>query len=104
MFCKAINDLVASGAGSLMVKLNLEQAFHQIPVRPEDWHLLGFTWAGKFYYDLVLCFGLRSAPYIFNLFAEALHWIIQRHIPAHIRHYLDDFLGIFSPEHSHDTV
>ncbi len=104
MFRKAINDLIASGAGSLMVKLYLEQAFHQIPVCPEDWHLLGFTWAGKFYYNLVVCFGLCSAPYIFNLFAEALHWIIQHHIPAHIQHYLNDFLGIFSPEHSHDMV
>ncbi len=77
MFRKAINDLIASGAGSLIVKLYLEQAFHQIPVCPEDWHLLGFTWAGKFYYNLVVCFGLCSAPYIFNLFAEALHWIIS---------------------------
>ena len=45
----------------------------------------------------MLSFGLRSAPYIFNLFAEALHWILQRHIPARIRHYLDDFLQIFHP-------
>lgn len=46
----------------------------------------------------VLTFGLRSAPYIFNLFAEALHWIIQRHIPARLRHYLDDFFLLFSPD------
>ena len=39
---------------------------------------------------------MRSAPYIFNLFAEGLHWIIPQHIPGDIRHYLDDFLPIFS--------
>jgi hypothetical protein len=38
------------------------------------------------------------APYIFNLFAEALHWIIQHHIPAALHHYLDDFLLNFSPD------
>jgi len=52
---------------------------------------------GKFYYPIVLMFGGKSAPYIFNLFAEALHWIIQKHIPARLRHYLDDFLPIFEP-------
>jgi hypothetical protein len=43
-------------------------------------------------------FGLRSAPYIFNLFSEGLHWVLQRHLPALIRHYLDDFLKIFKPD------
>ena len=58
---------------------------------------MGFYWGGKFYYSIVLAFGLRSAPYIFNLFSEALHWIIQHHILAHIRHYLDDFFLLFNP-------
>ena len=47
---------------------------------------------------LVLAFGLKTAPYIFNLFAEALHWIIERHIPAALCHYLDDFILIFHPD------
>ena len=61
------------------------------------WNLLGFDWGCRFYVLLVLAFGLKTAPYIFNLFAEALHWIIQCHIPAALRHYLDDFLLIFPP-------
>lgn len=80
-----------------MVKLDLEQAFCHIPVRQADWPLLSFNWRDKLYHDIVLAFGLRSAPYVFNLFAEALHWILERHIPARLRHYLDDFLAIFSP-------
>lgn len=96
-FNHAARDLADSGQGSLMVKLDLERAFRHIPVRPADWHLLGFTWAQKLYHDVVLGFGVCSAPYIFNLFAEGLHWILQRHIPAKIRHYLDDFLQIFAP-------
>ena len=100
MVNQAITDLSTSGTGSLMIKLDLESAFRHIPVRPADWHLLGFTWEDKFYYDVVLGFGCRSAPYIFNLFGEALHWIIQRHIPARIRHYLDDFLQIHPPSAS----
>ena len=55
----------------------------------------------------MLIFGAKTAPYIFNLFASALHWIIQRHIPAAIQHYLDDFLPIFhlsTPLHVADAA
>ncbi|KAF4616706.1 hypothetical protein D9613_008807 [Agrocybe pediades] len=97
MVDRAISDLIASGPGSLMTKLDLESAFRHIPVRKADWHLLGFTWEGNYYYDVVLGFGCRSAPYIFNLFGEGMHWIMQSHLPARIRHYLDDFLTIFPP-------
>ena len=97
MFHTAVSDLIRSGQGSLMIKLDLEQAFRHIPVRPADWPLLGFNWRGEFFYEKFLMFGARSAPYIFNLFAEALHWILQHHLPAFIRHYLDDFLQIFTP-------
>src|SRR5882724_2454378 len=42
-------------------------------------------------------FGGKSAPYILNLFAEALHWIIECHLPTSLHHYLDNFLPIFKP-------
>jgi hypothetical protein len=96
-FESAIHIVREFGAGTLLAKLDLKDAFHHIPVAPSQWHLLGFHWKSQFYYAVVLIFGLRSAPYIFNLFAKALHWIISRHIPAALRHYLDDFLPIFMP-------
>ncbi|THU85554.1 hypothetical protein K435DRAFT_869171 [Dendrothele bispora CBS 962.96] len=48
MFACAARDLVASGPGSLMVKLDLEQAFRHIPIRSEDWPLLGYFWKNSF--------------------------------------------------------
>ena len=83
-----------------MAKLDLKDAYRHIPVQSTDWNLLGFHWRGKYYYPIVLMFGGKSAPYMFNLFVEALHWIIQRHIPGRLRHYLDDFLPIFKPSTS----
>lgn len=94
-FAAAVADVQKAGQGCLLGKLDLRDAFRHIPVRPADWHYLGFTWLDRLWYDIVLSFGLSSAPYIFNLFAEALHWIISRHIPAFLRHYLDDFLPVF---------
>ena len=44
-----------------------------------------------------LSFSLRTAPYIFNLFAETFHYILVKllennSLPADVVHYLDDFL------------
>lgn len=93
----AVAEIAQLGRGTLLAKLDLKDAFRHIPIRAHDWHLLGCRWNDSFYYYVVLVFGLKSAPYIFNLFAEALHWIIQRHIPAALKHYLDDFLTLFRP-------
>lgn len=100
MFECAVDDLKQSGLGSLMAKLDLKDAFRHIPISPEDWHHMGFSWRRQLYYCIVLTFGLRSAPYIFNLFEEALHWIIQCHVPSCLRHYLDDFFLIFPPDYN----
>jgi hypothetical protein len=62
-------------------------------------------WQGKYYYDKVLPFGLRSAPFIFNQLSDAIEWILinKCHIYFVCR-ILDDFLVIepkselFSPE------
>jgi len=47
--------------------------------------------------DIFLTFDLRTAPRIFNLFAEALHWIFETLHEWNVTHYLDDFLFVFPP-------
>ena len=47
--------------------------------------------------DMFLPFGLRTAPRIFNYFAEALHWVRKTLKEWNVTHYLDDFLIIFPP-------
>ena len=84
-----INSL---GRGALMSKIDLKNAFRLIPVRKEDWNLLGIYWQGKYYIDTCLPFGLRSSPYLFNQLADALHWILQHSYDVqYLLHYLDDF-------------
>jgi hypothetical protein len=34
-------------------------------------------WNGVYYKENCLPFGLATAPILFNLFAEALHWILE---------------------------
>ena len=46
----------------------------------------------QYYVGKCLPFGLKSAPYLFNMVADALEWILRHHFGVqHCLHYLDDF-------------
>ena len=91
----AICLIAETGPGAVLIKRDLKSAFRHIPVSPLDYWLLIFEWNKKFYIDMFLPFGLRTAPRIFNLFAEALHWIFEESLKWKVTHYLDDFLFVF---------
>ena len=93
----AIRLVAQAGKGAVMMKRDLKSAFRHVPIDPCDYWLLMFEWQGKFYVDMFLPFGLRTAPRIFNLFAEALHWIFDTLHEWNVTHYLDDFLFVFPP-------
>ena len=88
----AISFVRSLGRGALMAKLDIRNAFRLIPVSPACYHLLGFKWQEQFYFDKVLPFGLRSAPYLFNTLADILCAVCHElfHIP-NLLHLLDDF-------------
>jgi len=75
-----------------MSKIDLKTAFQLIPVRPEDWNLLGICCRDQFYVDTCLPFKLHSAPCLFNQLSIAIHLILQHSYGVqHLLHYLDDF-------------
>lgn len=99
-FGHAARAVVKLGRGSWLIKLDVEAAYKQVPVRPEDWHLLGFKFRGKLYYERVLPFGLRSSCRLWELFAAALHFMCEElncGVPHEVVHYVDDFLFVVSP-------
>ena len=62
-------------------------------------------WDGNYYFDKVLPFGLRSAPFLFNMLSDAVEWILlNKCYISFVCHILDDFLIIEpaspSPPHS----
>lgn len=65
----AIEKIVELGRGALMAKVDVEHAYRNVPVHPDDRPLLGMTWNGKVYLDT---FGLRSAPKIFSSLSDTL--------------------------------
>jgi len=93
----AAAEISAMGRGTLLAKLDIKNAYHIVPVHPEDRPLLGTKWQDKIFIDAVLPLGLRSAPKNFNAIADALEWIFACSgiYPTH--HYLDDFIFFGHP-------
>ena len=54
------------GPGALNAKFDVEAAYQNIAIHPDERFLLGMKWRGQFYVDLALPNGRRSAPFIFN--------------------------------------
>jgi hypothetical protein len=94
-FDDACNAVMKAGRGCFLIKLDVEAAYKQVPVRVEDRALLGLRWEGMYYYELVLPFGLRSSGVRWELFAAALHHFFRFHLGIKlVIHYVDDFLFV----------
>ena len=88
----AVQQILQLGRNTLLAKIDIEQAYRNIPIHPSDRRLLGMSWKGALYIDTVLPFGLRSAPKIFSAIADTLEWIGIHEGISILLHYLDDFL------------
>ena len=94
----AIAALLTFGPGTYMAKSDIESAFRIFPINKEDWELLGMLWDEKYYVDMFLPFGLRSAPFKFNNLSLAIAWILlYKCLISYVDFILDDFLAMEPP-------
>ena len=88
-----INMIAKHGPGARMAKFDVQAAYRNFAVHPDDHYLLGMKWCGQFFVDLALPFGLCSAPYIFNPVPDLVEGIIRnKYRVADLMHYLSDFI------------
>ena len=66
---------LAGRTGAMLAKVDVAHGFRNIPVHPEDRHLLSMRWGNDILIDMTLPFGLRSSPKIFTTVAFALGWV-----------------------------
>ena len=92
---RIITDL---GPQTQLAKIDIAHAYRNIPVHPDDRHLLGMEWQNQIFIDTVLPFGLRSAPKIFCSISDALEWILLQKGISSCLHYIDDFLAFGEPQ------
>ena len=93
-----VSLLTSVGQGCFIAKADIKAAFRIIPVHPSDYHLLGFTFEGHYYYyDKWLPMGCSISCKVFEQFSCALQWILQSifHVKT-MSHILDDFIFISS--------
>ena len=64
-----------------------------MPIHRSDYHLLGFSWEGEYYYDKAVPFGASSSCGLFEATSKALEWIAITKLGCMaVGHILDDFL------------
>jgi hypothetical protein len=94
---KVTNHVIAAGKHCIIMKRDIKDAFRNIPVAYQDRWLLGFCWKDVFYTENCLPFGLATAPFIFNLFAEGFHWMLESFLGWDAsEHFLDDFIRVIT--------
>ncbi|SPO31550.1 uncharacterized protein UTRI_10299 [Ustilago trichophora] len=98
----AIMEFIREHPSASLWKADLEDAFRHVIVSESDARLMGIHFDRRHYQECALAFGGRSSPFLFNLFAEFLHWLttfaLQSVTPSstshsEVSHYLDDFFG-----------
>ena len=93
----AIRHIRSVGSTCFLAKTDIKNAFRIIPIRPQDYNLLGMCWRGLYYYDRCMPMGCSSSCKTFETFSTAIEWIAQNKLHINdILHLLDDFL-IISP-------
>ena len=65
--------VIIASRGCYLVKQDIRDAFQIMPVLVQLRYLLGFIWKGVIYVKYYLLFGLRTALFLFNLFAKGLY-------------------------------
>ena len=72
----AVEKILNVGQGCLLVKLDIEYAYQNILMHPDDRLLLAMHWKDGIYVDTVLLFGLRLAPKTISAVANMLEWVL----------------------------
>lgn len=88
------------GKDSLMAKTDIQDVFRIVPINPEDYQLLGFSWQSLYYYDKCLPIGASSSCQIFEFLSKGLQWAMcTKFNAAGMSYMIDDFFFI-GPKYS----
>ena len=91
----AIRFIKKAGPGCFLAKTDVHSAFRIIPINPNDNHLLGIRWNGRYFYDRCMPIGCSSSCRTFETLSTAVEWIARTKMNIDfILHLLDDFLII----------
>ena len=92
---KVVLDLLQKN--DFMTSVDMEQAYFSIPMHENYQKYLKFVWNGKLYKFTCLCFGLKSASFVFTKVLKPIFtWFRQQGIRC--TYYIDDSLNMNQDE------
>ena len=83
-------DLIQEG--EWMIKLDLKEVYHSVPVTPDHQRYLALLWDGKCYVYCVPPFGLDPAPQVLTKITKPILVHIRQNLVIRCVMYLDDLL------------
>ena len=79
-------------------KMDMVDAFKQIPIHPSLWPLHGLHWDNRYYFFTWLVYSSRSSPKISDSQSSAICWIAHHNYNlTNTLHLLEDFLVTDAP-------
>jgi hypothetical protein len=93
---------VQAGKGAVFAKEDIQDVYKLIPNPVEQWHLYGFEWLGRFFFDTTTVFGSKAAPAVFDALPETIVNIVctLENIPKRCVHRQLDDVPVVSPKGS----
>jgi hypothetical protein len=91
--------IIEAGAGCLMSKYDLKDAYKNIPAKKEDWHLQGFSWLNKYFFETKMIFGGTPSVANFDILGSTLVelGVAQSGIPRNMVSRTLDDIPVISP-------
>ena len=99
---KTIEKIFDLKSKTMLIKRDLTDAFRHVFVVKADWWLLEFKWQKQCWIDWFLFFGLRTFPFLFDLFVKGINWVVCEKKWQCI-YYLNDFLIFIFSENDYQT-
>ncbi len=99
---QVIDTILTLGQNTWLMKTDIKSAFRIVPIKPEEYPLMGIKVDGKYYFNRTLPMGASSSCAIFEEISSAVEWIAREKlsIPG-THHLLDDFLLAAPSQESH---
>ena len=86
-----------------LFKVDLERAFRNLRIDPNDYPLMGLFWNGTYYQDVGLAFGAKLGIFFCQSVTDAIRYIMAQN-GFTVFNYSDDILGIHSSKEMSDQV
>ena len=104
-FDDAIVLIQQAGKNCEMAKCDIKSAFRLLPIHPEDYSLVGFSFKGQFYYDKAMPFGCSVSCATWVKFSTFIEWMVAKEAAEGLLlHYLDDYLFVGKEKSGHCEI